>query len=227
MKQTVLDAILAARRERKALVLRTQLWDGKQDLIGEDDPRDGAETAALESAFGGKSAVVATPHGEVFLQAFVPEPRLFVIGATHIGQILVRLAREAGLDTTIVDPRTAFASTERFGDAKLITEWPGEALTAAGLDRRSAVITLAHNEGIDDEALEAALKSECFYVGALGSRRNHAKRIERLKARGLSDEQIARIKAPIGLRIGATTPAEIAFSIMGQVIAVLRHAEPS
>ncbi len=225
MKRETIDAILAARRERRSLVLLSRLDGGGQELLSPQDatvghPQAEAIAACLES---GRSRVLEAPDGEVFLQALLPQPRLLVVGATHIAQVLVRLAREMAFDVCIVDPRTAFATEDRFPGAELVTEWPEEALGAIGLDRRTAVVTLGHEADIDDEALLAALAGNCFYVGALGSRRTHAKRLDRLAEKGLTAAETDRIHAPVGLDIGASGPAEIALSIMAEVVASLRR----
>jgi xanthine dehydrogenase accessory factor len=142
----------------------------------------------------------------------------------HISQALAPMAKVAGLDVTIVDPRTAFATPERFPDVPVLAEWPSEALPKlGGLDRYTALVCLTHDPKIDDPALEAGLKAECFYIGALGSKRTHAKRVERLSAAGFSEPEIARIHAPIGLDIGAVSPAEIAVSVLAELVAVLRR----
>src|SRR5262245_64736555 len=164
-----------------------------------------------------------TPEGRVFLTVHVPPPRLVITGAVHISQRLAPIARVVGYDVTIVDPRTAFASPERFPDVKVIAEWPDTALPPLGIDRYTAFVALTHDPKIDDPALAHALSRDCFYVGALGSRKTHGRRIERLKAQGISDANIARIHAPIGLDIGAVSPAEIAVSIMGEITARLRQ----
>ena len=150
--------------------------------------------------------------------------KLVVIGAVHVSQALAPMARESGLDVTIVDPRTAFATPERFPDVPVIAEWPQDALPRlGGLDRYTALACLTHDPKIDDQALVPALEAGCFYVGALGSRRTHAKRVERLTQAGLSEAAIARIRAPIGLDIGAVTPAEIAVSILAEIVAEQRR----
>jgi xanthine dehydrogenase accessory factor len=143
----------------------------------------------------------------------------------HISQALAPIARLLGYDVTIVDPRTAFASIERFPDVKVIAEWPDKALPPLGIDRYTAFVALTHDPKIDDPALSHALARDCFYIGALGSKKTHARRVERLKAEGIKDADIARIHAPIGLNIGAVSPAEIAVSIMGEITARLRQAE--
>jgi xanthine dehydrogenase accessory factor len=152
----------------------------------------------------------------------VPSPRLVITGAVHISQALAPIGRLLGYDVTIVDPRTAFASSERFPDVKVIAEWPDQALPPLGIDRYTAFVALTHDPKIDDPALTHALSRDCFYIGALGSKKTHARRVERLKAQGVSDADIARIHAPIGLKIGATSPMEIAVAIMAQITERLR-----
>ena len=154
--------------------------------------------------------------------AIVPPARILVIGATHIAQVLAQISELAGYQVEIIDPRTAFASQDRFREFTVHAEWPQDALPKLGLDPYTAVVALAHVGHIDDEALKLAVKTECLYIGALGSSRNHAKRAERLKAAGITDAEIARIKSPIGLDIGAQTPAEIALSVMSEIVLAVR-----
>jgi xanthine dehydrogenase accessory factor len=158
----------------------------------------------------------------VFLTVYVPPARLVITGAVHISQALAPVARLLGYDVTIVDPRTAFASPDRFPDVKLIALWPDEALPPLAIDRYTAFVALTHDPKIDDPALVHALARECFYIGALGSKKTHARRLERLKAQGVPEAALARIHAPIGLAIGAVSPPEIAVSIMGEITASLR-----
>src|SRR5205809_4624447 len=164
------------------------------------------------------------PTGKAFLAVHVPPKQLVVTGAVHISQALAPIARLLGYDVTIVDPRTAFASIERFPDVKVLAEWPDTALPPLGIDHYTAFVALTHDPKIDDPALTHALSRDCFYIGALGSRKTHARRIERLKAQGLSDADISRIHAPIGLDIGAVSPAEIAVAIMAQITECLHEA---
>ncbi len=166
--------------------------------------------------------IVEDADGRAFLHARVPPPRIIIIGATHMAQALSALVGINGYEVIVVDPRSAFAAEARFPGVRLVTEWPQDALPVLGLDPYTAIATLAHVAHIDDEALKLAVKSGVFYIGALGSRRNHAKRTERLTAAGLTDAEIARIKCPIGLDIGATTPPEIATSVMAEIIVHLR-----
>jgi xanthine dehydrogenase accessory factor len=160
----------------------------------------------------------------VFLTVYVPAPQLVITGAVHISQALAPIGNLLGYDVTIVDPRTAFASLERFPDVKVIAEWPDQALPRLNVDRYTAFVALTHDPKIDDPALTHALSRDCFYIGALGSRKTHARRVERLKAQGLSDADISRIHAPIGLDIGAVSPAEIAVAIMAQITERLHEA---
>jgi xanthine dehydrogenase accessory factor len=172
----------------------------------------------------GKSGMEETPQGRVFLTVHVPPPRLVITGAVHISQALAPIAKLLGYDVTIVDPRTAFASIERFPEVKVIAEWPDVALPPLGIDRYTAFAALTHDPKIDDPALTHALARDCFYIGALGSKKTHARRLDRLKAQGLSDAELARIHAPIGLQIGAVSPPEIALAIMGEITERLRRS---
>jgi xanthine dehydrogenase accessory factor len=211
---------LDARTNRRGLVVRTRLADGRHELFSRDDHN--ADAAIKERLESGESELMDTPDGEVFLHAMVPPARVLIIGATHIGQILAQLVKIAGYEITVIDPRTAFAAEARFPDIRLDTEWPQDTIPKIGLDAYTAVVALAHVGHIDDEALKLAMRSECFYVGALGSRRNHAKRTERLKEAGFSAEDVKRIHSPIGINIGAQSPQEIAISIMAELILALR-----
>jgi len=159
----------------------------------------------------------------LFLTVQTPPVKVVVIGAVHISQALAPMGRGLDLDMTIVDPRTAFATPERFPDVPVVAEWPDDALPRLGLDRYTALVALTHDPKIDDPALSAALNAECFYIGALGSKKTHARRIERLTAAGFDKADLARIHAPIGLDIGAVSPAEIAVSVLAEIIATLRR----
>jgi xanthine dehydrogenase accessory factor len=165
------------------------------------------------------------PNGDLFAQVFNPSARLIVIGAVHISQALAPMAALAGYAVTVIDPRRAFATDERFPGVTLLNEWPDDGLEALKPDRRTAVVTLTHDPKLDDAALSVALKSQCFYVGSLGSRKTHQARLNRLKRLGFSEAELARIHGPVGLSIGALTPAEIAVSILGQITQV-RRARP-
>ena len=227
MKQSLLRAVLEARAGRRPLALVTELDGGRQWLIVEGEPSaPGLDAALAESARAAlrrdRGEVVEVAGARYFLHVMNPPPRLFVVGAVHIAQALVPMAVLLGYEVTVIDPRRAFAGGERFAEVRVVTDWPDEALGAAGLDARSAVVTLTHDPKLDDPALRVALASSAFYVGSLGSRRTHAKRIERLTGAGLTREALARIHAPIGLDIGAVSAAEIAASIVAELTAGFR-----
>ncbi len=224
MRLEVLAAVNAERAARRAAVLVTELETGEQRLVKAVDVGSDPLTEVLgERLRMGKSGAVEHAGRRFFLTVQEPPVRLVLIGAVHVSQALAAMAKIAGLDVTVIDPRTAFASPERFPDTKLLAQWPDEALQGLGLDRFTALAALTHDPKIDDPALVAALKSACFYVGALGSRKTHGARRERLLKQGFTDADFARIHAPIGLDIGAVSPAEIAVSILGEVIANLRR----
>ncbi len=216
----LLERSVAARDNRQGLVVRTDLKSGAKTVYGRDDrgvPDDIADRFATA-----KSQLKQSPDGDVFLHALVPPARILIVGATHIGQVLTEVAKLAGYEVQVVDPRTAFASQERFKGVTIHAEWPQDALPKLGLDPYTAVVALSHVGHIDDEALRLAVRSPCLYIGALGSQRNHAKRCERLLAAGITDAELARIKSPIGIDIGAQTPAEIAVSVMAEIVRAVR-----
>jgi xanthine dehydrogenase accessory factor len=226
MKLDVLAGLNAERMARRAAVVVTDVASGTQRLVrGTDVAADPLADLLREALRTGRSGMAETGEGtRVFLTVHVPSPRMLCIGAVHISQALAPIARLTGYDVTIIDPRTAFATPERFPDVPVIAEWPDIAIPqAGGIDRYTAVVALTHDPKVDDPALLAALASDCFYVGALGSRKTHARRVERLKGQGVTDAQIARIAAPVGLDIGAISPAEIAVSVMAQVTAAFRQ----
>lgn len=213
---TLVDTLLEARAARRGSAYRTSLGDGARQLVAVDGGAigDGSGRATAD-------APVRLVDGAV-LHVLLPAPRLVVVGATHIAQHLVALAQATGYLTQVVDPRAAFASRACWGGSDPIVAWPADALAEIGLDPESAVVALSHNADIDDEALLTALGAPCRYVGALGSMRNHARRVARLKEKGVAEDAIARIRAPIGLDIGARTPAEIALAIMAEVVLAFR-----
>jgi xanthine dehydrogenase accessory factor len=222
MRLDLLSALNEERRARRAAVLVTDLADGSQRLVRATEiERDPLADALDERLRMGKSGTIELSGKRYFLTVQAPPARLIAVGAVHVSQALAPMAKLAGFDVTIVDPRTAFATPERFPDVRVIAEWPDKVLPEIGLDRYTAIALLTHDPKIDDPALNLALKAECFYVGALGSKKTHAKRVERLAAAGLS-AQASRINAPIGLDIGAVSPAEIAVSILGEIVLSLR-----
>ena len=223
MRLDLLARLNQERAVRRAAVLVTDLGAGTQRLVTAEaldaDPLAEAIGARIRAGTSGTLTHEGRPY---FLAVQVPPVRLIVIGAVHVSQALAPMAALAGFDVTIVDPRTAFATPERFAGVNLLAEWPDEALPRLGLDRFTAVTALTHDPKIDDPALTAALEAECFYIGALGSRKTHAGRVGRLVGAGFDQSAIDRIHAPIGLDIGAVSPAEIAVSILGEIIAGLR-----
>jgi xanthine dehydrogenase accessory factor len=222
-RDDMLDQLAEDISSRRKVALVTDLATGVQRLAHLPDDLGPKLATALADAFRrGKSAVVENGDGEIFIKMFNPTTRLIVIGAVHIAQPLVRMANALGWDVMIVDPREAFATEERFGDTRIVQQWPEEALTAIGLDASNAIVVLSHDKKIDDPALIAALRSDAFYVGALGSKKTHAKRVERLLAAGVSPADIERVHAPIGLDIGALDASEIALSIMAEITATQR-----
>jgi xanthine dehydrogenase accessory factor len=229
MQLDILSALNAERAARRAAVVVTNVESGTQRLVkGADVARDALRPLLAEHLRTSKSGMEQTAEGRVFLTVYVPAPQLVITGAVHISQALAPIGNLLGYDVTIVDPRTAFASPERFPDVKVIAEWPDTALPPLNIDRYTAFVALTHDPKIDDPALLHALSRECFYIGALGSRKTHGRRVERLRAQGVSDADIARIHAPIGLDIGAVSPAEIAISIMAQITERLREeTEPA
>jgi xanthine dehydrogenase accessory factor len=225
LKLDILKSLNTERAARRAAVVVTNEATGEQRLVkAADVAKDPLKELIEKHIRSGKSGMEEdTPQGKVFLTVHVPAPRIVVTGAVHISQALAPIAKILGYDVTIVDPRTAFATPERFPDVKLLAEWPDVALPPLGVDRYTAFIALTHDPKIDDPALTHALARDCFYIGALGSRKTHGRRLERLKGQGFSDADLARIHAPIGLPIGAVSPAEIAVAILGEITARLRQ----
>jgi xanthine dehydrogenase accessory factor len=222
----VLHALNTERTARRATVLVTDVASGAQRLVKAADlAKDSLKDALAKRLRMAKSGMEETPQGRFFLTVYVPSPRLVITGAVHISQTLAPIGQLLGYDVIIVEPRTAFASIERFPDVKVIAEWPDVALPPLGIDHYTAFVALTHDPKIDDPALKHALARDCFYIGALGSKKTHAKRVERLKQAGVSDSDIARIHAPIGLDISAVSPAEIAVAIMGEITARLRQSD--
>lgn len=228
-RQPSVAAVLDAARDKQPIALVTDLASGAQAMVGESGatgalalsgPVRGAAAQVLASE---RSATFEESGRRYFINVLSPPRRLAVVGAVHIAQQLVPMAAMAGYDVTVIDPRGSFASEARFPGVRLVGEWPDAALAAFAPDRRSAVVTLTHDPKLDDPALAAALRSHCFFIGALGSRKTHASRLARLKEHGFGEAELARIHGPVGLAIGAVSPAEIAISILAQMTEVL-HA---
>lgn len=226
MKPEYFDALAVHRAAGRSCSLVTRLADGAQALVEPGGVRGelalGPEQLAeiAELLVTGTSAPLSSDEG-LFARSYAAPPRLLVVGAVHIAQFLATMATQAGYEVTVIDPRRAFASAERFPGVTLTDEWPDEAMARLAPDARTAVVTLTHDPKLDDPALAVALRSPAFYIGALGSRRTHARRVERLTAEGLGD-RLGRIHAPVGLDLGGRSPAEIAVSVLAQIIQV-RH----
>ena len=229
MKSATLERLLRHRDGKSPVVLATNLKTGGERLVypGDLDGGNGLDPDVAEAcrdAFrSDRSRTVETGDGPVFLHVFNPPLRMIVVGAVHIAQPLARMAALAGYDVTVVDPRAAFATDERFPGVALLTDWPDDALETLAPDSRTAVVTLTHDPKLDDPALEAALRSPAFYVGSLGSTRTHAARLKRLTEAGFGEADLDRINGPVGLAIGARSPAEIAVAILAQVTQALRR----
>lgn len=223
MDFSLLKSLNEERAARRASVLVTDLQSHTQRLVLESEMTSDPLATFLSDALRmGKSGVVESEGHKFFLTVQAPALRIIAIGAVHISQALVPMAKQLGHDVIIVDPREAFASPERFPDVPVHAEWPDVILPKLGVDRYTAFLMLTHDPKIDDPALIFALRSSAFYIGALGSRKTHGKRVERLQALGFDEPTIQRIHAPIGLNIGAISPAEIALSILGEITSKLR-----
>jgi xanthine dehydrogenase accessory factor len=225
MRAELLAELGAESRSRHGSVLVMDLAAGAKRLVRDseigEDPLASQLAAQLRL---GKSALIETPDGtSLFLRVRVPKPRLIVLGAVHIAQALAPVAQLADYDVIVIDPRSAFATPERFPGCEIIAEWPQAVFAARPLDRYTAMVVLSHIPNIDDEGIKAALAGDCFYIGALGSRKTQAKRLDRLRAEDIPETALARIHAPVGLDIGAVSAVEIAIAILAEVIAARRQ----
>jgi xanthine dehydrogenase accessory factor len=229
MDLSLLSVLNTERAARRAAILVTDVASATQRLVKreEDFSADPLQEELARRFGSGKSGMIETREGKnVFLTVSVPPPRLVIIGAVHISQALTPMAKLAGFDVTVIDPRTAFATEDRFPVGALYAEWPEDVLKDKPLDPFTAVAAVTHDPKIDDTPLIEALRTGCFYVGALGSRKTHGKRMERFLDAGLPQADIDRIDAPIGLDIGAASPAEIAVAVLASIIGALRKAAP-
>jgi xanthine dehydrogenase accessory factor len=224
LRLELLSTLNAERAARRAVAVVTDIASGAQRLVkAKEVSADPLRDMLEKHLASGRSGMEEASGARVFITVHVPPPRLVITGAVHISQALAPMARMLGYDVTIVDPRTAFATVDRFPEIKVIPDWPDTALPPLGIDRYTAFVALTHDPKIDDPALLHALARDCFYIGALGSKKTHARRVQRLKEQGVNDAGIARIHAPIGLAIGAVSPAEIALAIMAEITARLRQ----
>ena len=230
MKAALLKQVLADRAAKVPVAVVTNLADGRQAIVHDDGAPAGdialnqEQLAEVRKALrADKSCTLDSAEGNLFAQVHNPPPRLLLVGAVHISQALAPMAAMTGYGVSVIDPRRAFATDERFPGIAMRGDWPDEAMAALKPDRRTAVVALTHDPKLDDPALQAALRSPAFYIGALGSRKSHAARLERLAAAGFAPEQTARIHGPVGLSIGALSPPEIAISVLAQITAVRRN----
>jgi len=219
VKRELLNVLLTAKKERRAVAIITQIASGAQRMVSKEQCSNDPLGNILEEAFRFDQSGL---HDDNFVHIYNPPLRLVIIGAVHIAQSVIPMATQAGYDVSVIDPRGAFATGARFPDISLNVQWPDEILPSLGLDARTALLALTHDPKIDDPALSLALHSECFYIGALGSKKTQASRCARLKELGFSDEKITRVSGPIGLDIGAKGAAEIAISIMAEMTRTLR-----
>jgi len=228
VKFETLKELNAERAARRPVIVITDTANGEQRLVKAKDIATDPLSAELSRQLRmGKSGAIEIDGKKLFITVHAPTAKLVITGAVHISQALAPIARMLDYDVTVVDPRTAFASPERFPDIPLIAEWPDTALPPLNVDHYTAFVALTHDPKIDDPALAHALERDCFYIGALGSRKTHAKRLERLKKLGFGDNVLSRIHAPIGLNIGAVSPAEIAVAIIGEITHQLRGPKES
>jgi xanthine dehydrogenase accessory factor len=224
VKAEILARLNEARDDREPVVLATKLPSGEQLVLPHPDASPELAAAARGALERDESGTVTLADGEWFLAAYNPPLRLIIVGAVHIAQALVPMAAELGLTVIVVDPRRSFASAERFPNVRVLTDWPDEAMDTLTLNERTAVVTLTHDPKLDDPALDRALKSPAFYIGALGSRRTHAARLARLRDLGHDDASLERIRGPVGLNLEAVTAPEIALSILAEFVAVRRNS---
>jgi xanthine dehydrogenase accessory factor len=231
MRREALEQLLRDVGAKRAVVLVSDLGSGEARVVYPFGDGAGVEPALLaaarEAAERDQSRRIEGPGAGLFLRVFNPPVRVLVVGAVHIAQSLARMVRLAGYEVLVVDPRRSFATEERFRDVPLACEWPDEVVARVGLDRRTAVVTMTHDPKIDEPALAAALRSDAFYVGALGSKKTQEARRERLRRMGFSDADLARIHGPVGLHIGAVSTGEIAVSILSEIVECLRRPRTS
>ncbi len=228
MKDETLNLILSEKNNRNTIIVATEINSGEQIIINEKNDTDINNKiliAAKNNIIQGKSEVLEIESNKWFINITLPPLRLITVGAVHIAQPLAEIATISGYEVIIIDPRAAFANTQRFPDIKIINEWPEVALNELAIDNRTAVVTLTHDPKLDDSALNAALKSKAFYIGSLGSKKTHKARVQRLKIANFSEDEINRIHGPIGLAIGAKSPQEIAISIISEIITIRNKFE--
>ena len=228
MKDTTLDTLLLKKNNRQKIIFGTEIQTGKQ-LFLDSNSKNTLDKKILNASkkilADGKSGIIDINKSLWFINISLPPLRLVIVGAVHIAQPLAKIASTIGYEVSIIDPRSAFANDKRFPNIKIIKDWPEEALEDFNIDNRTAVVTLTHDPKLDDAALSAALKSNAFYIGSLGSKKTHNARIQRLKMANFNDKDINKIHGPIGLSIGAKSPEEIAVSIISEIVATLHNIE--
>jgi xanthine dehydrogenase accessory factor len=228
MKRDDIMRLQKLREEKRAIAVVTQLTSGQQALVNENEVEgeltlsEDTLTNIRQRLFEDLSGMIKQGDSELFVRIYNPPLRLILIGAVHVSQALIPMATLLGFDVTVIDPRTAFASDERFPTVTMLNDWPDQAIRILKPDHRSAVVTLTHDPKLDDPALKETLQTDAFYVGSLGSRKTHASRIERLVAEGIDEQSLSRIHAPVGIHLGGRRPAEIALSIIAQIVQTLR-----
>jgi xanthine dehydrogenase accessory factor len=228
MKNEILARLQSLRQEKQSVALVTRLHDGIQAFVTEDlvegelSLLDDTITTIRQRISEDLSGVIFEADIKIFVRVYSTPLRLILIGAVHVSQALIPMAALLGFEVTVIDPRSSFASDERFPDVTMMTDWPDEAIRKLKPDPHTAVVTLTHDPKLDDPALKEVLPTNAFYIGSLGSKRTHASRLERLRAEGIDDETLSRIHAPVGLHLGGRRPAEIALSIMAEIIQTLR-----
>ncbi len=234
MKRELLGALVAARHRKQLAVLVRGLTTGKhcvitrQESLGDIDDIDPVVIDAAREALDSQGARTIEAAGERYLvQTFAAAARMLIVGAVHIAQSLIPMAMQVGYEIVLIDPRAAFANPKRFPNTRIDNRWPHEAMSDLELDANTAIVALSHDPKIDEPTLQAAMDSNVFYIGALGSKGNHAKRLERLAVAGYSKEQLSRVHGPIGLPLGGRSPAEIAVAILAQVIQSRNQPQPA
>jgi len=228
LKDTTLDTLLLKKNNRQKIIFGTEIQTGKQLFLDSNSKNildKKILNASKEILANGKSGIVNINKSLWFINISLPPLRLVIVGAVHIAQPLAKIASTIGYEVSIIDPRSAFANDKRFPNIKIIKDWPEEALEDFNIDNRTAVVTLTHDPKLDDAALSAALKSNAFYIGSLGSKKTHNARIQRLKIANFNDKDINKIHGPIGLSIGAKSPEEIAVAIISEIVATLHNIE--
>ena len=226
MKSNLLKEIIKLTNDKVAFCTFSEVDSDDVEIVIPDENNNSEKQKFIkETLIRDHLQIVKIENKDFIINPFNPPLRLIIVGAVHISQYLSKIAKLLDFDVTIIDPREAFASQERFPNDNVINSWPEECFDQLDLNSRTAIVTLTHEPNLDDPALNYALNSSCFYVGALGSKKTHSNRLQRLKKQKFNDKDLKRINGPIGLPINASKPNEIAISIMSEIIASLRHQD--